>query len=306
MPDNVVTIGITTNNVVEPYGPGGAMTFEQLKVRRDYVNALEAYDNVRVVLIPCTYRTAREAEKAVAGLDAVLITGGTDISAEHYGAEPHAKTNPEDPERDSAEFALAKAATASGTPVLGICRGMQMLNIALGGTLTQHLPDKVGSDIHQPSNTSIERHPVRAVRGTRLAQTLGTEPLEVPTYHHQGIDKVAPALEAAAHAADGVVEAVEGRRTGPHALPGPVRGVQFHPEVYDPRRDGPVNHWKAIFSDLVADARAFRARRTRPKTNDVARRLTIRAARARSTTRTRSVTAARTSLDQRRGRQARS
>ncbi|MBV2365407.1 gamma-glutamyl-gamma-aminobutyrate hydrolase family protein [Streptomonospora nanhaiensis] len=309
MQDNVVTVAVTTGNEERQYIAQSKEKFKMAELRMAFIAAVEGHEGVRVVMLPSTDRTAENADMVVAGVDAVIITGGTDISPEHYGAEADPKTAARDPERDRAEYALAKAAVAAGVPVLGICRGMQMINVALGGTLTQHLPDRVGSDIHQPSNTSIERHPVRAKPGTRLAKTLGTQPLNVPTYHHQGIDKVAPGLEEAAHAADGVVEAVEGRRTGPHALPGSVRGVQFHPEVYDPRRDGSANLWKAIFSDLVADARAFRERRRRPTpTRDVARRrLAIGAGRNRpNTVRGRAAKEARDAISRRRGRGARS
>jgi len=158
------------------------------------------------------------AAAAVARLDGLVIVGGPDVDPSRYGAERSARTGPPAPARDAWELALIDAAMASGTPLLGICRGMQLLNVALGGTLVQHI------DGHVEAVGVFGRHGVKPVPGTLYAEV---EPAEtsVPTYHHQAVDRLGRGLVASAHAADGTVEAIE--------LPGAawVLGVQWHPEM---------------------------------------------------------------------------
>ncbi|SDJ91516.1 gamma-glutamyl-gamma-aminobutyrate hydrolase family protein [Streptomyces indicus] len=158
------------------------------------------------------------AAATVARLDGLVIAGGPDVEPVRYGAEPHPRTGPPARDRDAWELALIDAALAAGVPLLGICRGMQLLNVALGGTLVQHL------DGHTGPVGEFGSHKVQPVPDTRLA-SLVPGPDEVPTYHHQAVDRLGRDLVACAHAADGTVEAVE--------LPGPgwVLGVQWHPEM---------------------------------------------------------------------------
>ncbi|MFF0426165.1 gamma-glutamyl-gamma-aminobutyrate hydrolase family protein [Streptomyces sp. NPDC004520] len=158
------------------------------------------------------------AAAMVARLDGLVIAGGADVEPGRYGAEPDPRTGPPARERDSWELALIDAALASGTPLLGICRGMQLLNVALGGTLVQHM------DGHVEAVGVIGRHAVKPVPGTRYA-SLVPELTEVPTYHHQAVDRLGTGLTASAHAEDGTVEAVE--TDGPAW----VLGVQWHPEM---------------------------------------------------------------------------
>ncbi|MFB7029835.1 MULTISPECIES: gamma-glutamyl-gamma-aminobutyrate hydrolase family protein [unclassified Streptomyces] len=166
------------------------------------------------------------AAAVVARLDGLVVAGGADVEPVRYGAEPDPRTGPPARERDSWELALIDAALASGTPLLGICRGMQLLNVALGGTLVQHL------DGHVEAVGVIGRHKVEPVPGTRYA-SLVPETAEVPTYHHQAVDRLGAGLAVSARAEDGTVEAVEA--VGPA---GPVwaLGVQWHPEMGEDRR----------------------------------------------------------------------
>ncbi|GAA4926832.1 gamma-glutamyl-gamma-aminobutyrate hydrolase family protein [Streptomyces coeruleoprunus] len=164
------------------------------------------------------------AAAAVARLDALVVAGGADVEPVRYGAERDPRTGPPARERDAWELALLDAALAAGTPVLGICRGMQLLNVALGGTLVQHL------DGHVEEIGRFGLHTVKPVPGTRYG-ALVPEAVDVPTYHHQAVDRLGRGLVPSAYAEDGTVEAVE--------LPGDdawVLGVQWHPEMgEDPR-----------------------------------------------------------------------
>ncbi|WP_199548830.1 gamma-glutamyl-gamma-aminobutyrate hydrolase family protein [Streptomyces sp. N35] len=159
------------------------------------------------------------AGAVVARLDGVVvIAGGPDVEPVRYGAGVDPRTGPPARERDAWELALIEAALAADKPLLGICRGMQLLNVALGGTLVQHL------DGHRGEIGSFGSHTVQPVPDTLFA-SLVPDKDAVPTYHHQAVDRLGRDLVASAHAEDGTVEAVE--------LPGPgwVLGVQWHPEM---------------------------------------------------------------------------
>jgi putative glutamine amidotransferase len=158
------------------------------------------------------------AAAAVARLDGLVIAGGPDVEPSRYDAVRDPRTGPAARRRDTWELALIDAALASGTPLLGICRGMQLLNVALGGTLVQHI------DGHTEAVGVFGRHAVKPVPGSLYAG-LVPEETSVPTYHHQAVDRLGPGLAASAHAPDGTVEALE--------LPGShwVLGVQWHPEM---------------------------------------------------------------------------
>ena len=149
-----------------------------------------------------------EAEATVAVLDGIVIAGGGDINPAIYGAIKHEKTDVNAPDRDSWELAVAEAAVRQGVPLLGICRGAQMLNVACGGTLHQHVPDLVGHEAHSGPSHGFGTHKVRVTSGTIVASILpGGEFFEVPTHHHQAVDLVGAGLTAVAWADDGIVEA---------------------------------------------------------------------------------------------------
>ncbi|WP_179272626.1 gamma-glutamyl-gamma-aminobutyrate hydrolase family protein [Streptomyces sp. XY006] len=162
----------------------------------------------------------QQAAGAVARLDGLVIAGGPDVEPVRYGAEREPRTGPPAPERDAWELALIDAALAAGVPLLGICRGMQLLNVALGGTLVQHL------DGHAEVVGVFGGHPVKPVPGTLYAGIVPEE-TSVPTYHHQAVDRLGEGLVPSAYAADGTVEALE------LPTPGWVLGVQWHPEMGD-------------------------------------------------------------------------
>jgi gamma-glutamyl-gamma-aminobutyrate hydrolase PuuD len=183
---------------------------------------------------------------ALGRLDGLVLTGGGDLDPAGYGAEPGPQTSRVHPERDQAELELLAAALADGLPVLGICRGMQLLNVARGGTLCQHLAS--GSE-HRPAPGTFGSHPVRLDPGSQLASILrpgngrADLTLAVPTAHHQGIARLGEGLIPVAWAEDGLIEAVE-------LAPGPGRhpfilAVQWHPEASQDQR---------LMSALVAAA----------------------------------------------------
>jgi putative glutamine amidotransferase len=187
-------------------------------LHRVYVDMVAAAGGVPVLLPPVQVG----AEEMVGALDGLIFTGGSDIDPAGYGEVRHPATVSR-PYRDDAEFRLVHSALARDLPVLGVCRGLQLINVALGGSLTQHLPEAVGHRGHAPSPGVFGSNRVRLTEGSRLAGIVGTE-CEVHCHHHQALDRVAPGLEVVGWSEDGTVEAVE--------LTGPRFGlaVQWHPE----------------------------------------------------------------------------
>ncbi|MGI5424694.1 gamma-glutamyl-gamma-aminobutyrate hydrolase family protein [Streptomyces sp. CA-179760] len=159
------------------------------------------------------------AADVVARLDGVVIAGGPDVEPVRYGAERDPRTGPPARERDAWELALIDAALAAGVPLLGICRGMQLLNVALGGTLVQHIEG------HAEVVGVFGGHAVKPVPGSLYGGVVPEETF-VPTYHHQAVDRLGEGLVPSAHAADGTIEALE-----LPSHPGWVLGVQWHPEM---------------------------------------------------------------------------
>ncbi len=194
------------------------------------------------VLLPPQPVNADVAERVLDSLDGLLITGGNDVDPGAYGQQPHPSNDKPAPERDDWEFALLRGALARKLPVLGICRGAQVLNVALGGSLHQHLPDVIGHSGHRAGNAVFTTLPVRTVAGTRLASLVG-ESVDARCYHHQAIADLGEGLVVSGWDADGVVEALE--------LPGDdfVLAVQWHPEEsLDDLR---------LFSAIVEAARVY-------------------------------------------------
>jgi len=185
-------------------------------------------------------------------VDALLLVGGPDVGAERYGAEPHPMAEPPVPLRDAVEISLAREARRRGMPMLGICRGMQVMNVALGGTLHQHLPESHAHEEHrrQVGRFAGNEHGVRLQEGSLVALAEGgTAPREVASHHHQAVDAIGEGLVVTGRAADGVVEALQ-------AADGAWQvGVQWHPEP-DPG--------SRVIEALVDAARAAAPRRPRP------------------------------------------
>lgn len=162
---------------------------------------------------------------AIAGrFDGLVLSGGPDVDPSRYGEPAHPDTYGVDPAVDHFEFGLLRGALAAGVPVLAICRGFQVLNVALGGSLHQHLPDLPQMQAHGvPKKGGGILHPVRVEPGSKLAKALGTERPQTHSQHHQGADRLGDGLTAVGWSDDGLVEAIE-------LEPGWVVGVQWHPE----------------------------------------------------------------------------
>ncbi|HVN16167.1 MAG TPA: gamma-glutamyl-gamma-aminobutyrate hydrolase family protein [Anaerolineales bacterium] len=160
-------------------------------------------------------------------LDGILFSGGGDISLDYFSGSPHPRIDGVDPARDSTELALARSAFEKGKPMLGICRGAQLMNVALGGTLYTHIYDQLPNALDHDYPGNLRRtlvHPVNVDETSRTAEIFGETLLHVNSLHHQGLKDVAPALRAVGHAPDGLVEAVE-MPGHPYAI-----AVQWHPE----------------------------------------------------------------------------
>lgn len=180
-------------------------------------------------------------------IDGLLLSGGGDIEPFHYGEEPIPGLGSTDPLRDKVELWLARWAAADGKPVLGICRGIQLLNVALGGSLYQDIPSQLGSEmVHNSSydneNWAYMAHELKLAPDSRLAEILGTTSFPTNSLHHQSLKDIAPMLQPVGWAPDGVVEAVEARNDQF------LVGVQCHPEALQGEADP---RWRALFEAFV-------------------------------------------------------
>jgi putative glutamine amidotransferase len=191
---------------------------------RPYATAVQAAGALALVLPPDD-AAAQSPDALLDRIDALLLAGGADIDPASYGAKPHPETKDTWPERDRFELALAHRALERDMPVLGICRGMQLLNVALGGTLVQHLPDVLGTNDHRKVPGAFGDHEVRLEPGSLAAPAVGAERATVKSHHHQGLDELGDGLQVSGWSVpDDLVEAVElpDRRF--------TLGVLWHPE----------------------------------------------------------------------------
>ncbi|MGE5072067.1 MAG: gamma-glutamyl-gamma-aminobutyrate hydrolase family protein [Anaerolineae bacterium] len=212
-------IGITANQIVNSLGQ------PLVQLQQAYINAIADAGGVPVI-VPSSLATGGW-ETLYSRLDGILFSGGGDISVERFSGEPHPRVDDVEPDRDSVELSLLHAAAAGGKPFLGICRGCQLINVGLGGTLYTHLPDQLpGSLDHAyPGNMrKVLVHEVQIEEGTLVASVLDEPIVRVNSHHHQGLKDIAPDLRIAGRAPDGLVEAIE--------LPAHPFGlaVQWHPE----------------------------------------------------------------------------
>src|SRR6266508_3450960 len=231
-------VGITTYVASATFE---SWTEESALVPADYVRAIELAGG-RPLLVP---PSDDGVDETLDVLDALVFSGGSDLDPATYGQEPHPETKGVVAERDRAELALLEAALARDMPVLAVCRGSQVLNVALGGDLVQHLPDVVGDEKHKHTPGTFAEHDVRLEGGSRVGALLG-ERAPVKSHHHQGFGRLGEGLTEVAWADDGTLEAVEdpSRRF--------AVGVLWHPEAGEDA---------CLFDELVRQAEEYRAGR---------------------------------------------
>lgn len=213
-----------------------------------YVQAVQRAGGL-ALLIPADRELAADPDEILDRLDGLMLAGGSDIDPAFYGASAHPETRHTVPARDQLELALARRAIERDLPLLGICRGMQLINVARGGTLIQHLPDEVGHGEHRrhPGTFDGSEHEVRIESGSLAARVVGEDLHVTKSHHHQGVDEIGDGLLVTARSAlDDLPEAIEFPERGY------VLGVQWHPEA-DER--------SPVVASLVEEARARRLAR---------------------------------------------
>ena len=214
-----------------------------------YASATVAAGGVPLLLTPVIPPT--EASAAVSAVDALILSGGADIAPARYRAEPHPRIGPVEEQRDAFELALVAAARQRGIPILAICRGAQLVNVALGGTLWQDLPsERPGAVAHDGQWARTERvHEVQVAAGSRTAGAMGTERCRVNSFHHQAVRELGSGLIATGHSDDGLIESFEGS-DGTWLI-----GVQWHPEAFWRESGSPDQR---LFNALIEAARTPR------------------------------------------------
>jgi putative glutamine amidotransferase len=213
-----------------------------------YIAAIQRAGGL-ALMIPPDPRLEEIPDEALDRIDGLILAGGHDVDPAAYGASAHPATNNTVPERDRTEIALVRRAIERDMPVLGICRGMQVMNVALGGTLAQHLPDELGHEHHRPHPGSFDDsdHEVRLTEGSLAALAAGELVHNTKSHHHQGVDSIAEAYEVTGYSTlDDLPEAIEApdRRF--------VLGVQWHPEA---------DEYSRVIGALVDGARDYRGTR---------------------------------------------
>ena len=236
-------IGITT--YVEP-AQWGAWELRSALIPYMYVEAIERAGG-RALLVP---PSTEALEETLDALDGLLFSGGSDVDPSTYDQEPHPETKGTRLERDRGELALLEAALARDMPVLAVCRGSQVLNVARGGDLVQHLPDVIGDERHKHTPGVFSDHDVRVERESRLGDLVGDR-APVKSHHHQAYGRIGEGLREVAWADDGTVEALEDP-TKRFAV-----GVLWHPEAGEDA---------ALFDGLVEQARAYREEKAATRT----------------------------------------
>ena len=209
----------------------------------DYVDAVERAGG-RPILVP---PSEEGIDETLSALDGIVFSGGADVDPARYGAEAHPETDTPQARRDAGEMALLHAALERDMPMLAVCRGFQLLNVARGGDLVQHLPDSLGTDQHRQTPGEFAVHPVEIAPDSRLASIVG-ERADVTSHHHQGPGRVGDGLVETAWAADGTLEALEDPEKRFTV------GIQWHPEASEDQ---------ALFAELVEQARTYRSERGR-------------------------------------------
>jgi putative glutamine amidotransferase len=233
-------IGVTAS-----YVPAEGSRAAQFTVGEAYLKALLNAGGLPVIIPPAL--SGQPLREMFDRLDGVLFTGGGDIDPDIFAGQPHPRVYGIEPERDTLEIELVQLAAGQGKPFLGICRGIQVVNVALGGSLFTDIADLFSAEIKHDNFPGVPRehlaHLVSIEASSRLASILGSQPVAVNSMHHQGLERLAPALKAAACSPDQLIEAVE--------LPAHPFGlaVQWHPEwlQHDPAQ-------RALFRALIAAA----------------------------------------------------
>jgi putative glutamine amidotransferase len=230
-------IGITS--YVEPASWSAWREVRAALVPHGYVQHVQDAGGIAFVVPPLPPDSSEDdVRELLSHLDGLILAGGMDVAPALYGEAPHPAIQASRPDRDHSELLLAQVTAADDVPVLGICRGMQMMAVAAGGALEQHLPDRLGHDRHSPAPGVYGQHDVHIDERSKLHEILGDR-VAVATYHHQGVASY-PGYVATAWSEDGLVEALEDAGKGFRVA------VQWHPEVgTDPR----------LFEALVASAR---------------------------------------------------
>ncbi len=243
-------IAVTTTSHTAP-----ELRVPQVMLGIPYLDAIERRGATGLLLTPA--HRAEAIEQLLDHSHALMLTGGEDIDPSRYGQEPHSALETPNPERDAMEFAALAGALERRMPVLAICRGCQLLNVALGGTLYQDLPSQRGGALlHEQQAALSERwHSARVEPGSDLHEVFGVPELFINSFHHQGIDELAPQVRATVWAEDGLVEGIEAR-----SYPW-VFGVQWHPERGEAETPGadPRDPDRRLFVAFVDAARAYAA-----------------------------------------------
>lgn len=224
----------------------------QVMLGSPYVAALERMGGTPLLVTPA--HDEESIHRLVELADGLVLTGGEDVDPACYGQEPHAKLSTVNRARDRMEMVALERALERGIPVLAICRGVQLLNVALGGTLFQDLPSQRAEGIiHEQDAPINERwHAARVAEGSQLAQIFGATDLFINSFHHQGINLLAERLKPTVWAEDGLVEGVEGK-DHPWMI-----GVQWHPERGEAETRGDRRHPdNRLFYSFLEAARKF-------------------------------------------------